>query len=128
MQSVLNSLHSAGWNVNLVNNELSLTGGTLNPGGSVTVDYRLSKYIAGGTRTITATSTTASGSTQNIQTPLPVPEAFLLAMMWMLYQNAIWLLILAIIVLVVIIVLFVLGKKKDEEQENKEATSPQKPA
>jgi len=119
---------TAGWTVNLANNVLSLTGGTLNPGGSVTVDYRLSKYIAGGTRTITATSTTASGSTQTTQTPLPVPEAFLLALVWMLYQNAIWLLILAIIVLVVIIVLFILGKKKDKEQENKEATSPQKPA
>jgi flagellar basal body-associated protein FliL len=119
---------TAGWTVNLANNVLSLTSGTLNPGGSVTVDYRLSKYIAGGTRTITATSTTSSGSTQTIQTPLPVPEAFLLAMMWMLYQNAIWLLILAIIVLVVIIVLFIRGKKKDKEQEQKEVTSPQKPA
>ena len=111
---------TAGWNVNLVNNELSLTGGTLNPGESVTFDYRLSKYIAGGTRTITATGRTENGSIEPKQTPLQVPEAFLLAPVWMLYQNAIWLLIPATIVLVAIIVRFNRGNKRDKEQENKE--------
>jgi len=111
---------AAGWNVNLAGNALSLTGGTLNPGGSVTVDYRLSQYIQGGTRTVTATSTTSSGSTSSTHVSLLVPEAFLLALAWMLYQNAIWLLVLTIIVLVIIIVLFIIGKKKDKEQEQKE--------
>jgi len=111
---------TAGWTVNLADNILSLTGGTLNPEESVTVDYRLTQYITGGTRTITAISTTASGTTSTTQSPLQVPDAFLLAIAWMLYQNAIWLLVLAIIVLVIIIVLFIIGKKKDKEQEQKE--------
>ena len=111
----------AGWSVNLADNSLSLTGGTLNPGESVTVDYRLIQYIKGGTRTITAISTTASGTKSTTDSSLQVPEAFLLALAWMLYQNAIWLLVLAIIVLVIMIVLFIIGKKKDKEQEQKEA-------
>ncbi len=111
---------TSGWTVNLAANILSVTDGTLSPGQSVTVDYRLSKYVSGGTRTITATSRTTSGTTSTTTKPLEVPEAFLLALTWMLYQNSIWLLILAIIVLMIIIVLFILGKKKDEEQEQKE--------
>ncbi|MCW4016838.1 MAG: hypothetical protein NWF06_10745 [Candidatus Bathyarchaeota archaeon] len=118
---------AAGWTTNLAGNVLSLTGGTLNPGGSVTVDYRLSKYISGGTKAVTATGTTTSGATTTAQTSLQVPEAFLLALAWMLYQNAIWLLILAIIVLVLIIVLFILGKRKDKEQEQKEETDAASP-
>lgn len=122
---------TAGWTVTLTDNILSLTGGTLNPGESVTVYYRLTRYIEGGTRTITAISTTASGTASTNQSPLEVPEAYPLAFAWMLYQNAIWLLVLAIIVLVIIIVLFIIGKKKDEEQEQKEettSTSPQEPS
>ncbi len=80
---------AAGWNINLAGNALSLTGGTLNPGGSIMVDYRLSQYIQGGTMTVTATSTTSSGSTSSTQVSLLVPEAFLLALAWMLYQNVI---------------------------------------
>lgn len=118
---------AVGWAFNLAGNVLSLTGGTLNPGGSVTLDYRLSKYIARGTRTITATGTTSTGNTLTNQLPLQLPDAFLLGLVWMLYQNAIWLLILAIIVLVLIIVLFIIGKKKDKEQEQKEETSPTSP-
>jgi len=117
----------AGWAVNLAGNVLSVTGGTLNPGGSVTIDYRLSKYIAGGTRTVTAMSKTSSGNTLTNQIPLQVPDTFLLGLVWMLYQNAIWLLVLAIIVLVLIIVLFILGRKKDKEQEQKEETNPTSP-
>lgn len=110
-----------GWNVTLAGNILSVTDGRLDPGGSVTVDYRLKEYIKGGTRTITATSTTESGTTlQPTDSSLQVPEAFLLALVGMLYQNAIWLLVLAIIVLVLIVVLFIIGKKKDKKQEQKE--------
>jgi len=110
-----------GWVVNLEDNILSLTDGTLNLGESVTVGYRLTKYIKGGTRAITAIGTTADDTTlPPTEGSLHVPEMFPLALAWMLHQNAIWLLVLAIIVLVVIIVLFVLGKKKDEEQEQKE--------
>ena len=119
-----------GWTVTLSGNVLSVTGGTLNPGGSVTVEYRLSEYIEGGTRTVTATSTTTSGRSSTTQTSLEVPDALLLAFAWMLYQNAIWLLILAIIVLVIIIVLFIIGRKKDKEQEQKEemtSTDSQEP-
>ena len=111
---------TSGWSVSLADNILSVTGGTLNPGESVTVDYRLTQYIKGGTRAVTATSTTASGTTSTTDSSLQVPEVFLLALAWMLYQNAIWLLVLAIIVLVLIVVLFIIGKKKDEEQEQKE--------
>jgi len=110
-----------GWVVNLEDNILSLTDGTLNLGESVTVGYRLTKYIKGGTRAITAIGTTADDTTlPPTEGSLHVPEVFPLALAWMLHQNAIWLLVLAIIVLVIIIVLFVLGKKKDEEQEQKE--------
>jgi len=109
-----------GWTVTLEDNILSLTDGTLNPGGSVTVGYRLTKYIKGGTRAITATGTTANGTTIPTDSSLHVPEVFPLALAGMLHQNAIWLLVLAIIVLVIIIVLFILGKKKDEEHEQKE--------
>ncbi|MCK4884683.1 hypothetical protein KAS24_01310 [Candidatus Bathyarchaeota archaeon] len=118
---------TTGWAVNLANNILSVTGGTLNPGQSVTIDYRLTHYIEGGTRTVTTTSRTASGIESTNDSDLRVPDAFLLAILGMLHQNAIWLLVLAIIVLVIIIVLFVLGKKKDKEQENKEETSPTSP-
>lgn len=120
-----------GWTVTLEDNILSLTDGTLNPGESVTIGYRLTQYIKGGTRAITATGTTESGITSTSDSSLEVPEVFLLALAGMLHQNAIWLLVLAIIVLVIIIVLFILGKKKDEEQQNKEemsSTSPQKPS
>ena len=111
---------AVGWTVTLANNVLRLTGGSLSPGESVTVDYTLTKYIAGGTRTVTATGTTATGSSINTQFPLPVPDVFLLGLMWALYQNAIWLLVLALIVLAVIIVLFIIGKKKDDEEKKAE--------
>jgi len=99
----------------------------LNSGESVTVNYRLKQYIKGGTRTFTATGTTARGTTIPTDSSFDVPDAFLLALVGMLHQNAIWLLVLAIIVLVLIVVLFIIGKKKDKEQENKEETSPTSP-
>ena len=115
-----------GWSVNLDDNLLSLNDGALNSGESVEVNYRLKEYIKGGTRTITATATTADGKAlPEAENDLNVPDAFLLALVGMMNQYAIWLLILAIIVLVIIIVLFILGKNKDEEQENTEGeTSP----
>ncbi|MGD9130703.1 MAG: hypothetical protein PVH73_03920 [Candidatus Bathyarchaeota archaeon] len=109
-----------GWAVTLEDNILSLTGGTLNSGESVTVDYRFVKYIKGGTRNYTTTATTEDGLLIPKEKSFEMPDIFLLALVSMLYQNAIWLLVLAIIVLVVIIVLFVLGKKKDKEQEPKD--------
>lgn len=118
---------TAGWDVTLANNSLSLTGGTLNSEESVTVNYRLTKYIKGGTRNYTATATTERGITIPKDKSFEVPEILLLALASMLHQNAIWLLVLAIIVLVIIIVLFVLGKKKDKEQEQKEETSTTSP-
>jgi hypothetical protein len=111
---------TAGWTVNLEDNNLSLTDGTLNSGKSVTVDYRLAKYIKGGTRNYTATATTKKDLTITTEESFEVPEIFPLALASMLHQNAIWLLVLAIIVLVVIIVLFVLGEKKDEKQNQEE--------
>ena len=105
-----------GWTVNLVNNDLRLTGGTLNPGQSVTVIYKLTKYISGGTKMITSTARTADGRDLTTERPLEV-ETTVLGIMWVLYQNAIWFLILAIIVLVIIIVLYIKGEKKKEEQE-----------
>ena len=112
-----------GWTVTLEDNILSLTDGTLNLGEAVTVGYRLTKYIKGGTRTYTATATTDRGIPIPKDKSFEMPEIFPLALAGMLHQNAIWLLVLAIIVLVVIIVLFVLGKKKDKEQEQEEETS-----
>jgi len=56
---------TAGWTVNVAGNILSVTGGTLNPTETVTIDYRLSKYIQGGTKTVTATSMTTSGATSS---------------------------------------------------------------
>jgi hypothetical protein len=116
-----------GWTVTLADNSLSLTGGTLNSEESVMVNYRLTKYIKGGTRNYTATATTESGFPIPKDKSFEVPEILLLALAGMLHQNAIWLLVLAIIVLVVIIVLFVLGAKKEKEQEQKEETSTTSP-
>ncbi|MGD2066507.1 MAG: hypothetical protein PVI43_04990 [Candidatus Bathyarchaeota archaeon] len=118
-----------GWTVTLEGTSLSLTDGTLNPGESITVNFKLKDYIKGGPRTIPVTATKEEGG--SLDTPpstLEIPEVFLLALMAMLSANAIWLLILAIIVLVLIIVLFILGKRKEEEQETKEGeTSPENP-
>ena len=118
-----------GWAVTLEGTSLSLTDGKLNSGESVKVSYRLKEYIEGGIRTVTATSTTASGDTLTPNdVSVEVPDAFLLAFALAMYANAIWLLILAIIVLVFIIVLFILGKKKEEEQEKKDGeTIPESP-
>ena len=115
-----------GWTVTLAGDSLSLTDGTLNPGESVTVNYRLKEYIEGGPRTITATATTEKGVTDTTENTLEVPDALLLALVGMF--SSIWLLILAIIVLVIIIVLFIIGNKKDEEQEQTEGkTGPASP-
>jgi len=116
-----------GWAVNLEDNILSLTDGTLNSGESVTVGYRLTKYIKGGTRSITATAATVNSIISTTESSLHVPEVFPLALAAMLHQNAIWLLLLAIIVLVIIIVLFIIGEKKDKEQEQKEEPGPASP-
>jgi hypothetical protein len=108
-----------GWSVNLANNDLRLTDGSLSPGQSVTVTYKLTKYIAGGTKVITSTARTADGrdvSPGNYELDV---DTTVLGIMWTLYQNAIWFLILAIIVLVVIILLYIKGEKKTEEQEQK---------
>jgi hypothetical protein len=105
-----------GWTVNLANNALTLTDGTLTQGQSITVDYKLTKYITSGTKQITATATTESGGKITTQRPLEV-DTVVLGLVWTFYQNAIWLLILAIIVLAVIIVLFVKGKKEDEKEQ-----------
>jgi NADH:ubiquinone oxidoreductase subunit 3 (subunit A) len=116
-----------GWAVTLADNVLSLTDGTLDTGESVTVGYRLTKYIKGGARAITATGTTEAGITSTTESSLLVPEVVLLALATMLHQNAIWLLVLAIIVLVIIIVLFIIGEKKDKEREQKEESGPASP-
>jgi len=105
---------TTGWEVSLGNSILSLAGGTLNPGESVTVNYRLKEYVAGGTKPVTITSTTESGAENTQQTNLQVEELIFLALANILYQNAIWLLVLAIIVLIVIITLFILGKRKEK--------------
>ncbi|MFA5364768.1 MAG: hypothetical protein WC325_06250 [Candidatus Bathyarchaeia archaeon] len=110
----------AGWTANLAGNSLSLTGGTLSPGQSVTVNFGLTEYIASGTRTVTTTSTTSTGATFTTESALQVPEAVLLGLMWALYQNSIWLLILAIVVLAVTVLLFLKGKNADEKEQQKE--------
>jgi flagellar basal body-associated protein FliL len=109
-----------GWTVTLTGNTLSLTNGTLDAGESVTVSYRLTKYIESGTRNYTATATTRTGALIPSEKSLNVPELFPLAIAGMLTQNAIWLLVLALVVLVVIVVLFVLGERKKEEPEQEE--------
>jgi preprotein translocase subunit SecF len=105
-----------GWTVNLANDALTLTGGSLSPGQSVTVDYKLTKYITGGTKQITTISRTADGQENTSQFSLEV-DTTALGFMWALYQNAIWFLILAIIVIVVIVLLYIKGQKKDEEMK-----------
>jgi ABC-type sugar transport system permease subunit len=106
----------AGWTVNLANNALTLTGGNLSPGQSVTVDYKLTKYITGGTEQITTISRSADGTENSQEVSLDI-NTTILGLMWALYQNAIWFLILAIIVLVVIVLLYIKGQKKDEEMK-----------
>jgi len=114
----------AGWTVNLANNALTITDGSLSPGKAVTVDYKLTKYITDGDKPITSTAITADGREISSESSLTI-NTFIIGLMWALYQNAIWLLILAIIVLVGIIVLFIRSKKKDEE-EQKEAEEQEK--
>lgn len=106
-----------GWTASIESNTISLTGGTLNPGETVTIDYRLKHYIAGGTKTVKITSTTSGGQEISSQTNLLVQEMVLLSIVGIIYQNAIWTLILALIVLVCIIVLFLVGEKKEKEKE-----------
>lgn len=108
-----------GWTVSLDGSVLSLTDGTLNSGESVTINYGLSKYIPSGERDVNVTYTTSTGGTWSNVIPLDVTETFLLGIIWGLYQNAIWLLILAIIVLIAIVVLYIWGIKKDKEAEQK---------
>ena len=108
-----------GWSINLVSSDLRLTGGSLSPGQSVTVTYKLTKYITGGTKMISTTARTADGRDLTTERPLEV-ETTVLGIMWLLYQNAIWFLILAIIVLVIIILLYIKGEKKNEEEQKKE--------
>lgn len=105
---------TTGWDVSVESNILSLTGGTLNPGESVTVNYRLKQYVTGGTKPVTITTTTESGTENTQQTTMHVEELVTLAIANILYQNAIWFLILAIIVLVIIIVLFIRDKRKEK--------------
>jgi hypothetical protein len=104
-----------GWTTSLSGNTLSLTQGTLNPGSSVTIDYRLKEYVTGGTSAVTITGTTASGHQTTSQTNLYIADVFLLAIACTLTQYAFWLLILAIIVFVIMIALFIKGEKKEQE-------------
>ena len=110
----------SGWTINSAGNALSLTGGTLSPGQSVSMDFKLTKYITGGTKLITANAKTVDGRdmpTANYELDV---DTTVLGIMWLLYQNAIWFLILAIIVLVIIILLYIKGEKKNEEEQKKE--------
>jgi ABC-type sugar transport system permease subunit len=109
-----------GWTVNLVNNDLRLTGGSLSAGQSVTVTYKLTEYITGGSKLITSTARTADGRDMPPENYELDVDTTVLGFMWLLYQNAIWFLILAIIVLVVIILLYFKGEKKNEEEPKKE--------
>lgn len=118
LAEAMNPQPVTGWTVNLANNDLRLTGGSLSPGQSVTVTYKLTKYITGGTKMITTTARTADGRDLTTERPLEI-ETTVLGIMWLLYQNAIWFLILAIIVLVIIILLYIKGEKKNEEPEQK---------
>jgi hypothetical protein len=104
----------SGWTTSMNQNILSLTGGTLNPGDSITLNYHLKGYIASGTSTVTVTGTTSSGAQIVNQAPLVVSELTLLYIAELLAQNSIWFLILAVIVLIAIIVLFIRGEKKEE--------------
>lgn len=101
------------WTVNLTNNILSLTGGSLSPGQSINADFKLTKYITGGLKQFTVTGRTVDGRVLSNESSVEVDTLFL-GLMWAIYQNAIWLLILAVIVLVVIILLFLKGTKEDE--------------
>jgi hypothetical protein len=104
-----------GWTVSLNGNILSLTQGTLNPGSTLTVGYRLKEYVAGGTNAVNVTGTTVSGQKNISQTNLQIPDVVLLSLVGMLAQNAIWLLILAIIVFLVMVALLIKGEKKEQE-------------
>ncbi len=105
---------TTGWDVTVTSNILSITGGTLNPGESVTVSYRLRQYVTGGTKSVTITTTTETGRENTQQTTMHIEELVILAIANILYQNAIWFLILAIIVLVVIIVLYFRDRRKQQ--------------
>lgn len=105
----------AGWVVNLDGNILSLTGGPLNPGESVTVDYRLARYIRGGARTASVTAMLSGGETFTTESTLQVPEIFLLNFFRLIHLYRFWFLILAVLVLAIAIFRFVRGKKIEEK-------------
>lgn len=102
----------AGWVVGLTGNILSLTGGTLNPGGSVTIEFRLAHYIKGGTRTVTVTAVLLGGRSMTTSSSLPIPDVILLNIVEQIDLYKLWLLILACVVLIVIVLQIVIGSKK----------------
>lgn len=127
-QNVANAIlfqSPTGWTADMVNNTLSLTGGTLNPGDSITLDYQLQEYIASGTSSVSVTSTTASGTEMVNNVSFFMADATLLFIAGLIYQYSIWFLILAIIVLIAIIALFIKGEKKEEANNNSKTTPNQ---
>jgi ABC-type multidrug transport system fused ATPase/permease subunit len=112
----------SGWTTDMTDNTLCLAGGTLNPGDSLTVNYKLKEYISSGTSSVTVTSTTASGAEMVNNISFFVADATLLYIAGLISQYSIWFLILAIIVLIAMIALFLIGKKKEEVTVNVKTT------
>ncbi len=108
----------SGWTTQMVDNTLCLSGGTLNPGNSVTINYNLNEYVSSGASSVKATSTTASGTKTVSNVSFMVVDATLLYITGLMVQYNIWFLILAIIVLIAVIALFIIGEKKQEVTVN----------
>ena len=130
-QNVANAVNfqcPSGWTADMTDNTLCLAGGTLSPGDSLTVNYKLKEYISGGTSSVTVTSTTSSGTEMVSNIPFVVADTTLLYITGLIAQYSIWFLILAIIVLIAIIALYIIGEKKEEVTVNVITTPAPPPA
>jgi len=71
-----------GWNVALEGNTMSVTGGLLYPGQSLTIEYHLTKYVEPGSKQLTAVSYFVSGSTAVTQGIVDVRESIILKILF----------------------------------------------
>lgn len=82
-----------GWNIALKGDNLSITDGSLLPGGSLEVKYRVTRYIQSGSKELTITSTTSSGEIITAHGSMVVSETVILKILTFILDHRIPILI-----------------------------------
>jgi len=90
-----------GWDLGLEENRLTISGGSLAPGERITVDYHLTKYVEGGPKQLTATSTFLPGTTTVSTGHINVSEVFVLKVIYIIIIYRIWVILVALLGLLV---------------------------